>query len=409
MNQRNPQNKTPNSGPEMRQLTFLAVILAVMLVLVLGSFFVFQLVIEPLINQNNTPPIGDTPGNNWSETVTDRPVDTPDDKPTFFESIWAGILSRFSPAQLPDDPAGNFPGIDPEATYPFSGNALTGSAIPVGNGETVSDSATYSKYSIVVNATTGQVTASELADERMYPASMTKVMTLLVAVEHLQHESSLQDKIKVSAEVRNNMVALGSSGVGFDEGEELTVEAMLYATLLQSDGIAATEIAIYIAGSEQAFVDLMNQKAQELGLADTHFTNPTGLHDENHYSTCRDMATIMRYAMNNELCAKIMSTELFSAQAYWPQGNKMITYSLYHSYLVTKVNNYKQTNPYGATQPKGATITAAKTGYTEEGKYCLVSWAKSEDGNDYLCVTAFASGSYHYVDDHVALYNAYAK
>ena len=94
MNQRNPQNKTPNSGPEMRQLVFLAVILAVLLVLVLGSFFVFQLVIEPLLDRNNTPPIVETPGNNWSEEVTGQPsVGSPEEKPGFFQSIWAGIVS----------------------------------------------------------------------------------------------------------------------------------------------------------------------------------------------------------------------------------------------------------------------------------------------------------------------------
>ncbi|MBQ7378572.1 MAG: D-alanyl-D-alanine carboxypeptidase [Clostridia bacterium] len=410
MNHQNKQQKSPNSGPEIRQLTFLAVILAVLLVLVLGGFFLVQLVIVPLLDQNNTPPIEDTPGSNLTETVTGEQAQTPgEDQPSWFESIWAGILDLFSPTDSPDDPSGNFPGIDPDATYPFAGNASGGSVIPVGNGASIADETTYSQYSIVVNASTGQVTASEQADARMYPASMTKVMTLLVAVEHLQHESSLQDKIKVSEEIRQNMVNQGSSGVGFDVGEELTVEGMLYATLLQSDGIAATELAVYIAGSEQAFVDLMNEKARELGLADTHFTNPTGLHDANHYSTCRDMAAIMIYAMNNELCAKIMSTELFSAQSYWPQGDKMITYSLYHSYLVTKVNNYKASYPYGAVQPTTATITAAKTGYTEEGKYCLVTYAKGNDGNGYVCVTGFAAGSYNYVDDHVALYNKYAK
>lgn len=410
MNQQNKQQKSPSNGPELRQLTFLAVILAVLLVLVLGSFAVVQLVVVPLLEQNNTPPIVDTPGSNLTETVTGTDEQAPtEDQPGWLESLWAGIVDLFSPTEAPEYSSDNFPGIDPDATYPFSGNASVGSVIPTGDGASVPSDMIFSQYGIVANVTTGQVTASKKADVRMYPASMTKVMTLLVAVEHLQHEKSLQDTIKVSEEIRQEMINQGSSGVGFDVGEELSVESMLYATLLQSDGIAATELAVYIAGSEQAFVDLMNQKAEELGLADTHFVNPTGLHDDNHYSTCRDMAAIMIYAMNNELCAKIMSTELFSAQSYWPQGDKMITYSLYHSYLVTKVNNYQASYPYGATQPKTATITAAKTGYTEEGKYCLVTYAVGNDGNGYVCVTGFAQGSYNYVDDHVALYNKYAK
>ncbi len=409
MNQRNPQNKTPNSRPEMRQLTFLAVILAVLLVLVLGSFFVFQLVIEPMLNQNDTPPIGDSPGNNWSETVSGQPSDTPEDKPGFFESIWAGILSLFSPVQQPDDPAGNFPGIDPDATYPFAGNASTIPALPVGDGAAVADSFTNSKYSIVVNAATGQVTASELADERMYPASMTKVMTLLVAVEHLQHEHSLQDNVTVSEQVQQIMAAQGSSGVLVSKdsvGDVLTVEGMLYAIILASDGVACTEIANYIAGSEEAFVELMNQKAAELGLTNTHFSNTTGLHNDDHYTTCREMAAIMTYTMQNELCAKIMSTEYFNAPFYWPAGNKTLTYYLKHGYLVERVEQYYGN---GKTKPDRLTITAAKTGLTDEAKSCLVSYAVGADGEAYVCVTGYAGNSVQYIDDHVSLYNKYAK
>lgn len=408
MNQHNNQNQTPGSGVEMRQLTFLAVILAALLVLVLGGFVVVQFVL-PLLGGNNTPPIHDNPGSNLTE-----PVDKPDpeapgeDQPTWLEGLFATIQGWFNGGTQQGGNS-NHPGVDPNATYPFASNASVGSVIPQGDGAKIDGTTTYSEYSIVVNMSAGQVVASERADERMYPASMTKVMTLLVAVEHLQHQSSLQDKITVSEEIRQQMINEGSSGVGFDVGEELSVEGMLYATLLQSDGIAATELAVYIAGSQEAFVEMMNQKAQQLGLTGTHFTNPTGLHSDDHYSTCRDMATIMIYAMNNELCAKIMSTELFSTQSYWPQGNKMITYSFYHSYLVTKLNSYKDSYPYGATQPKTATITAAKTGYTTEGKYCLVTYAVGNDGNAYVCVTGFAQGSFNYVEDHVALYNKYAK
>ena len=408
MNQHNNQNQTPSSGVELRQLTFLAIILAALLVLVLGGFAVVQFVL-PMLDGNNTPPIHDKPGSNLTEPVEKPTPGTPgDDQPTWLDNLLATIQGWFNGDKNPGGNS-NYPGTDPNATYPFASNASNGSVVPKGDGTKIDGSTTYSEYSIVVNMSAGQVVAAERADERMYPASMTKVMTLLVAVEHLQHQSSLQDKITVSEAIRQQMINEGSSGVGFDIGEELTVESMLYATLLLSDGIAATELAVYIAGTEEAFVELMNQKAEQLGLTGTHFTNPTGLHNDDHYSTCRDMAAIMIYAMNNELCAKIMSTELFSAQSYWPQGNKMITYSFYHSYLVTKVNNYKQAYPYGATQPKTATITAAKTGYTTEGKYCLVTYAVGNDGNAYVCVTGLASGSYNYVDDHVALYNKYAK
>ena len=406
MNQRNVQNKTPGSGPEMRQLTFLAIILAVLLVLVLGGFFVVQLVIEPLVNQNNTPPIDDQPGNNWSEQVTGQPGDKPDDKPGFFESIWAGIQGLFSPAETTNpEPSG--PSVELEATYPFSGNTLVGPALPVGSGAVVQDAATNSRYAILVNAADGSVIASEQADARMYPASMTKVMTLLVAVENLPHEQSLQDMVRITEEVQEEMRKRNSSGMLSPKeyaGDELSVESMLYAIALESDGVACIEIAKYIAGSEQAFVDMMNQKAQELGLTGTHFVNPHGLHEDNHYTTVREMAAIMRYAMQNELCAKIMSTDRYNATGHYLKNGQPATYTFYfsHSYLVDALERYPA---YASQVP----IVAAKTGLEDEAKACLVSYMVDKDGNAYVCVTGFAQNQLAYMEDHAGLYNKYAK
>ena len=407
MNQRNPQNKTPNSGPEMRQLVFLAVILATLLVVVMGLFFGAQIV-KSLIDANDAPPIGEQPGNNWSETVTGQPDDgTPEnEKPGFFESIWAGIVNLFSPVEVPGTNPGGVVD-DPEATYPFSGNALTGSAIPVGSGAAVADSTTNSKYAILVNAADGSVLASEQADERMYPASLTKIMTLLVAVEHLPHEQSLQNMVKITPEVQEEMRKKNSSGMLSPKeyaGDELSVESMLYAIALKSDGVACIEIAKYIAGSEQAFVELMNQKAQELGLTNTHFVNTHGLHDDNHYTTARELAAIMRYAMQNELCAKIMSTDRYNATGHYLKNGEPATYTFYfaHTYLAEALGRY----PTYATQ---VPIVAAKTGLTDEAKSCLASYIVDKDGNAYVCVTGYAGGQLAYMDDHAGLYNKYAK
>ena len=406
MNQRNQQNKTPSSGPEMRQLTFLAVILAVLLVIVLGSFFVFQLVVEPMLDRNDSPAINDRPGLNWSEQVQGGQQGEIDDQTGFFQSIWAGILNLFAPVEVPGtNPGGVIE--DPEATYPFSNNALSGSAIPVGSGAAVSDSTTNSKYAILVNAADGSVLASELADERMFPASMTKVMTLLVAVENLPHEQSMQDRVKITAEVQEEMRKKNSSGMLSPKeyaGDELSVESMLYAIALESDGVACIEIAKYIAGSEQAFVELMNQKAQELGLTGTNFVNTHGLHDDNHYTTAREMAAIMRYAMNNELCAKILSTERYNATGHYIKNGEPATYTFYftHSYLTDALERYPT---YASQVP----IVAAKTGLETEAKYCLASYIVDANGNAYVCVTAFAGGQLAYMDDHAGLYNKYAK
>ncbi len=406
MNQRNQQNKTPSSGPEMRQLTFLAVILAVLLVIVLGSFFVFQLVIEPMINRNDTPAIDDRPGLNWSEQVQGGQQGEIDDQTGFFQSIWAGIVNLFSPVEVPG-PGTKPPAVDLEATYPYAGNALSGTALPVGSGAAVSDSTTNSKYAILVNAADGSVLASELADERMYPASLTKIMTLLVAVEKLPHEHSLQDMVKITEEVQEEMRKKNSSGMLSPKeyaGDELSVESMLYAIALESDGVACIEIAKYIAGSEQAFVELMNQKAQEMGLTGTHFVNTHGLHDDNHYTTARELAAIMRYAMSNELCAKILSTERYNATGHYLKNGQPATYTFYfaHTYLAEALERY----PSYATQ---VPVVAAKTGLTDEAKSCLATYIVAPDGNAYVCITAFAGGQLAYMDDHAGLYNKYAK
>ena len=241
----------------------------------------------------------------------------------------------------------------------------------------------------------------------MYPASMTKVMTLLVIVEHLPHEKSLQDMVKITSEVQEEMRKKNSSGMLSPKeyaGDELTVESMLYAIALESDGVACIELAKYVAGSEQAFVALMNQKAQELGLTNTHFVNPHGLHDDEHYTTVREMAAIMRYAMQNELCAKIMSTERYNATGHYLKNGQPATYTFYfsHSYLADALERYPT---YASQVP----IVAAKTGLETQAKSCLVSYIVDKDGNAYVCVTGFASGQLAYMDDHASLYNTYVK
>ena len=120
----------------------------------------------------------------------------------------------------------------------------------------------------------GQIIASSGADERVYPASLTKVMTLIVVVEHLRSEAALQETITISSNVVDAMKAEGASGIGLAAGEKLTVESLLYMLMLQSDGVAACELARYVADTEEAFVSLMNQKAQSMGLTGTHLPIP---------------------------------------------------------------------------------------------------------------------------------------
>jgi D-alanyl-D-alanine carboxypeptidase (penicillin-binding protein 5/6) len=132
---------------------------------------------------------------------------------------------------------------------------------------------------------------------------MTKVMTLIVIAENLKSAAELDKVLTIEHERGSN------SGYGFNVGEKLTVKDLIYAAILQSDGVACLTLADYIAGSEANFVKLMNEKAAELGIGDTTlFQNCTGLHHQYHYSTCRDIAIMMAYAMQNPLCTSVLTS-----------------------------------------------------------------------------------------------------
>jgi D-alanyl-D-alanine carboxypeptidase (penicillin-binding protein 5/6) len=261
-------------------------------------------------------------------------------------------------------------------------------------------------YAALADLSTGEIIASRKADEVIYPASMTKVMTLIVVVENLPSEACLQDIIEVSPEVYDEMRRQGSSGIGMEIGEKMTVESMLYALMLKSDGIAACELARYVAGSVEDFVELMNQKAEKMGLINTHFENPTGLFHENHKTTSREIASIMAYAMNMKLCRKILKTQSYTAPFTTPSGEAK-NYYLYHNLIVTQFDDRE--NKGLPNQPNAVTIAAGKTGFTDESEYCLVTYAEAADGHGYVCVTA-KSGNYgECITDYLTVYNTYVK
>lgn len=257
-------------------------------------------------------------------------------------------------------------------------------------------------HAALADLSTGEIIASRKADSIIYPASMTKVMTLIVAVENLPDEASLKDKVTVSREVYDAMYKAGSSGIGLQEGDQLTVESLLYALILQSDGIAACELARYVAGSEEDFVELMNQKAEKMGLTNTHFENPTGLFHPNHTSTAREIASIMAYAMNMKLCRKIMLTQSYEAPRITADGTKSPCH-LYHKLMVTLFEKVS------VTQPDRVKVAAGKTGFTDESRFCLVTYAESANGHGYVCVTAKGDSYNTCITDYLTIYNTYAK
>ena len=260
-----------------------------------------------------------------------------------------------------------------------------------------------SGYAILVDVTDGEIVASRKGSQMIYPASMTKVMTLIVVVENLKSEAALNDVITISAQQGSN------SGYGFKPGEKLTVKDLLYAAILQSDGVACIELANYIAGSETNFVKLMNDKVKELGLLEgdpenvpsTMFQNCTGLHHAYHFSTPYDMSVIMAYAMQNPLCANVLSSLSYKpSDNFRPGEGCTFWHTLLHNHLSDS-----------SIQPNKATILAGKTGLTEKetSGHCIVTYTKGDDGHFYVSVTAKAESWIGNTDDILKIFNTYVK
>lgn len=246
---------------------------------------------------------------------------------------------------------------------------------------------------IVINCNTNKVVAARDATARCYPASTTKVMTILTAVDYI---TDYTGTFTFSYEITDPLHIAEATMAGFAAGEAVNMTDLLYGAILPSGADATVGIALSLAGSEEEFVKLMNKKADELGLRDTHFANTSGLFDQNHYTTPEDMAVIMREAMKNELCREILSTYQYTTAAtpQHPDGI-LLTSTLFASM-------------YG-TEPEGADIIGGKTGFVNESGYCIASFGKSDGGTEYVCVTLNGNGHWPTVYDQIDLYTQYAK
>ena len=283
-----------------------------------------------------------------------------------------------------------------DATYPFRQDINI--TVPDYADDSDVISGINSPYAVLVDVTDNKIIASKASSAEIYPASMTKVMSLIVVYENLKNEDSLNDKLTVTQEYYDRKVSEQHSGDLNTVGQVLTVKDMIYNLILKSDGIAAMALCDYIAGSESAFVELMNAKAEELGLEKTQFKNSTGMHEKYHLTTAKEMAVIMMYAMKNTFCAEVLS-----AMSHVNSDGT----SVYHATLVTKLNNDR---PAYTVSPNTAKITAAKSGWTgSDSGHCLVTFAQGNNGHKYILVTAKAETSTLVIEDMLNIYNDYAK
>lgn len=263
------------------------------------------------------------------------------------------------------------------------------------DGETVEIPEKYdAKTALVVRLRDGKIIAQKGADERIYPASTLKIMTLLVAVENMK---SLEDTFTMSYEITDPLYLADASVAGFKNGEEITIEDMLYGMILPSGADAAMGLAVKIAGSEENFVKLMNERVKEMGLTGTHFTNVSGLFNEENYSTAYDMAVITEYALRDELCKKVLSTYQHTTKKT-PQNPDGITLSgTLFSYM------------YG-DEPGTAEILGGKTGYVNESGYCICTFGKNTaNTEEYIVVTMGSSSKWPAFYGQIDLYKEFAK
>ncbi len=228
------------------------------------------------------------------------------------------------------------------------------------------------KGAVLMDASSGTVIFGHNENLHLPMASTTKIMTALVALEHLALDTLIT--------VTEDSVGAEGSSVYLTVGETLTLEDLLYALMLESANDAAETIAVATAGDISAFAVLMNRKAEELGLADTHFVNPHGLDDEAHYTTAKELALITCAALENPDFRRIVSTKRHTIPLRGDEGTRVL------------INHNRLLSSYEG-------CIGVKTGFTKKTGRCLVS-AAERDGVELIAVTLGAPNDWH---DHTAM------
>lgn len=227
----------------------------------------------------------------------------------------------------------------------------------------------YSRYALLVNLDTHEILFNHRGNERVYPASVTKIMTVLVGLEY-----AVNDEVEIYADF-DALFQAESAMAGFVLGETRTLSEVLHASLLSSGGDATTALAYHVADSYQGFVDLMNTTAWRLGMHDTHFINASGLHHEEHYTTAYDIALLLNYALRQPYFREIFTTPTYSFIN--SEGNEQWMQSTMFRNMETPIFTNGE-------------ILGGKTGFTTPAGFCLASLAT--DGiSEFILITFDAS------------------
>ena len=220
----------------------------------------------------------------------------------------------------------------------------------------------------------GSVMFAQNIHEKSYPASITKIMTAILAFKN----GNMDDIVTIPAEALNQ--ESGSTEIGFQEGDQVTLDELLHGLLIYSGNDAAVAIAQHIGGSVDQFVEMMNQEALELGATNTHFANPSGLQDENHYTTVYDIYLMLQEAMTYPHFLEI--AQLSSYNLTCNRGEQEVTFHLdaTDQYLTRQV-----------TAPKNVTVLGCKTGTTSDAGSCLALLSQNAYGEPYISIVLHAA------------------
>ena len=236
----------------------------------------------------------------------------------------------------------------------------------------------YSSNAILICLDDQKIIAEKNSEERIYPASLTKIMTAITVIDNLK---DLDKQVLLPSEIFPKLYKADASMAGFLPGEKASAMDLLYGVLLPSGAECCTGLADYVAGSEDNFVQLMNQKAKKLDMTKTHFTNTTGLQSQNHYTTVKDLAVLLEYSLKNDVFRQIFTSSKHSV----PPTNRHPSGFTFYSTMFNKLDN-----PY----LDDGEILGGKTGHTDQAGLCLASLAK-KDGKEYILVTVGADGTHN--------------
>ena len=274
-----------------------------------------------------------------------------------------------------------------------------------------------SQAAALIDVTNGKAVAGKNGSEKIYPASMTKVMTLLVACEKATDPTALLTITEAMAQKYRSCSTSGGKGpsvaTSWTVGDQITVEDALHLVIYESDTYACWLLAEHIASSESAFVAMMNDRAKKLGISDTtHFENCTGLYHDDHYTTCFDMATIMAAAMKNEAAKKVLTSSAQYTVDVYANGAKSESFSMWSGWYTGRLEKYRYGKAAARYAGNGSDICliAGKTGYETIPKYCFVTAGENDvTGTLFVCVQVGAESPKASTDDSREIYQKFAK